>query len=951
MLYFALNLVAFPQVDTAYIFNYNMPYGTLDIRIAKSPTEYFYLQEDQTFSFRESAPGVKTNTYLDMTSWDSSPYKEGHLGIKTDTGDQFIMNYRFLVPPDYNPSLEEGYPIILMFHGYGERGNCEDELCYHGDRTYVPGVNIPPAPTTVDHELLNNDHNLLHGAKEHLAAVNRAGGKLPGDPTLDPKAFPGFVLFPQNLNGWDQWAVQDAIRILRLVIKKYNIDENRVYVMGLSNGGMGLYDAIKRAPWLFTAGIAMSAINDASINNLGMAEKVAHIPLWLFQGGRDINPYPGKTERYIEQFRNAGVTVRYTLYPELGHGTWNTAFREPDFYSWLLGKTKSNIHSFVNSEVICSDEGTRLEMAEGFHAYQWQLDGELIADANGPVYFAKTPGTYQGRFSRVSDPSAAQWNPWSEPLTLTVEEPPQAAVEQKGTVLLKDLNGAANAVLKSATTHAQYFWYKDGKLLDLPGNDEDTLQTVVLKPSYGNGAYTLVVSDYGCLSEPSAPKHIFFNDQAPTNITAPGNFTAVSSLSSEVVLDWNDASQDEGGFEIWRRRKLNATSYGPWEMATLMAANGTTYTDTGLIPESSYQYKIRAVSNAGRSDYTPSGDGVLVETILDTEIPGAPTSLKAVSNGIQTVSLSWSPSSDNTRIREYHIFINDDDFISTASPDTTFVLTGMPLNQEFEISVKGVDLSNNISEASNTVDVSTFYSGLYYEHSTGSWPDLDSIDWTHAEFTGSVKDFTLSERTQDDYYNFKFDGFILIENAGAYQFRTTSNDGSRILLNGDLIVDNDGIHDLETVTSGNQNLDKGPQRITVYFFEYTQSDTLVVEYMGPDTGNEWTTISYQVLKSDDRVITAVGPDNGPEDSFQVNVYPNPATQNNINVQVLTVSNTPVRVKLLDPVGRNLFEGRFDPLEIAQGINILPPGVVNTGMYVVMVMQGNIRIQQKVIIRR
>ena len=43
------------QVDTTYVYKTGMPYGTLDIRLAKSSTRYYYLQEGKTFSFRERA--------------------------------------------------------------------------------------------------------------------------------------------------------------------------------------------------------------------------------------------------------------------------------------------------------------------------------------------------------------------------------------------------------------------------------------------------------------------------------------------------------------------------------------------------------------------------------------------------------------------------------------------------------------------------------------------------------------------------------------------------------------------------------------------------------------------------------------------------------------------------------------------------------------------------------
>jgi hypothetical protein len=953
LLYFFINIVCYSQVDTTYLYNPNAPFGPLDIRIAKSPTNYYYLQEGQTFSFRESSPGVKTNTFLDMTSyWDSSPFEQGHLREKNG-GDNFIMNYRLLKPVDYNPTFEPGYPIIILMHGFGERANCDDDLCYHADRSWTPFKNTPPAPTDPQFELLNNDHNLLHGGLRHLSAVQRAKGKLPGDASLDDKSFPGFVLFPQNLNGWDQFAVQDAIRILRLLIKKYNIDEDRVYIEGLSNGGHGMYEAIKRAPWLFASAIGMSAIDDGFINVQGMAPAVAHIPLWLFQGGFDVLPSPGKTQRYIQQFRTAGAHVRYTLYPELGHGTWNKAFGEPDFFTWMLGHNKADVHSFGNSSFICSGEGTRLEVAKGFKAYQWQYNGQTIAGADSAVFYAKNPGTYRARFSRVTNPTEAQWNQWSKALTLTVADPPQANIEQIGTVLLKDLNGNENARLQSSGEHAQYYWYKDGTLLDLPGTEDDTLRLATIRPTYGNGAYRLVVSDYGCFSEPSAPKYVFFNDSAPLNINPPTGLQGVSVSPAENTLTWTDASTNEGGFEIWRRRKFSGTTYSPWEMVGLTGANVKTFDDTTVEPTINYQYKIRAVSNTGRSNYVPEGanEGLAVETVVDTEAPAAPTELTATARGIQSLFLTWKPSTDNTRIREYIITYNGQT-VSTGAPDTSFMLTDLPLNTEFQMTVKGIDLSRNASPESNVAEANTFFSGLYYEHTTGSWSDLDSVNWEWAEFNGKVSTFTLSPRTQDDYYNFSFDGFILITQAGNYEFRTSSSDGSRLYLDNALLVDNDGIHEFQTAASPMRSLSQGPHRIYVQFFEYTETDSLSVEYKGPDTGNKWMIIPRDVLKSDPSLVTAIGdPDNGPEDSFIVNVYPNPATQDNIHVQVETVMPAPVRVRLLDTMGRSLFEGTFAPDEIVQGVSLSPTGVMNTGLYVITVEQANFLIRKKVIVKR
>src|SRR5437870_3216026 len=113
----ALFFCSHAQVDTSYVYNPNTPYGLLDIRIARSASNYFYLQEDQTFSFRETSPGVKTNAYKDMTAWDSSPYMQGNLREKSGSQDNFKMNYRLLKPEGYNASYAEGYPLIILFHG------------------------------------------------------------------------------------------------------------------------------------------------------------------------------------------------------------------------------------------------------------------------------------------------------------------------------------------------------------------------------------------------------------------------------------------------------------------------------------------------------------------------------------------------------------------------------------------------------------------------------------------------------------------------------------------------------------------------------------------------------------------------------------------------------------------------------------------------------------------
>ncbi|HET9485928.1 MAG TPA: T9SS type A sorting domain-containing protein [Chryseosolibacter sp.] len=412
----------FAQVKSTYQYSTSMPYGTLDIRTRISSTNYYYLQENITFSFRESSPGVRTNTYADMTGWESNPYKQGNLRHRIDTKDQFVMNYRLLFPNGYNSTYADGYPLVVHLHGAVERANCYYQNCYHATPSYTVDANSPPAPKTATHRLLNNDHNLNVGGKQYLDARNLAGTRLPNDPSMPGRAFPGFVIVPQMFNIWDSLQVQDMVRIVRLVAAKYKINQDRIYVQGLSIGGYAVFEAMKRASWLFAAALPMSAVWDANIFKQNQQGRVAHMPVWIFQGGKDTYPTPSWTQNVISGLQKAGAVVRYSLYSDLGHVVWTRAYSQSDYFSWMLKQSKANIHPFAGNTIINKSKSLypKLMLAEGFLAYQWEKDGVVISTAKANTYTATTPGTYRARFSRKSSyPTEAQWNKWSPAVKIT----------------------------------------------------------------------------------------------------------------------------------------------------------------------------------------------------------------------------------------------------------------------------------------------------------------------------------------------------------------------------------------------------------------------------------------------------------------------------------------------------------------------------------------------------
>lgn len=931
-----ISLLASGQVDTSFIYKPNASYGKLDLRISRSESNYYYLDENKTFSYR-ALNGAKTNTYLDLTAWDSEKYQEGNLRQVLNEKDLFTMNYRLLVPPGYTSSHPGGYPLVLFLHGLHERGNCAESKCFHANRNYDPNTNTPPAPADPGSLLYNNDYNLIHGGLNYLEAGNLAGSKNPGDPQLDPRAYPGFVVFPQSNNEWDPLQVEDAIRIVRLLIKRYNINPDQIYLHGLSKGGYAGFEALKRAPWLFSSAVFFSPINDARIQSDNQLAAISHVPMWIFQGSKDTMPLESTTTGNVNAYRSNGLDVRYTIYPHLGHGTWNEALNEPDFFTWLLSKNKKNIIVEGNRTGLCptNTRGLRLSLPPGYPAYEWEFNGKIIA-GNGHTYQAKETGVYRARYAYYDPSNVLTWNTWSEEVTLTRSEALIPEVIQKGTLHLPDLNGNNTAVLQASEGYTTYNWVRGTQSVRLIQANEKPSEFSI-PAATGNGIYMVTVAGIDqCASSPSTGKVIFFSNSSPLNIITPSELSSQNVEASRIKLSWKDNSSDEKGFEIWRRQTNNSEQTA-WEMATLTSSNTTTYQDDKLIPETKYEYKVRAVSTNSRSEYASLTEGIT--TLPDQENPAPPQEVKASLSDVNTITLQWNHAVDNSGIDHYTITYNDS-IISVTGTDSLVRISNLLVNEDYQFSIIAFDFAGNESVPS-TIDMNTTLKGLFYKHSTGAWDNLGAIDWTTPEYTGQSDGFDLSLRKQEDFFNFRFDGYFRIKKEGVYQFRISSNDGSSLYLNDSLLVENDGIHALTTVTGPIQILAKGPQKIRVDFFDYMDSDTLVVEYKGPDTNREWVKMTEDVLTSSQNVQ---GPNT---DELSVIVFPNPTTGKNINASIRTNGTEPIALSIFNSTGNLVHSVTLDANETDYSWS--PENQVSGGVYILTIQQGNSKVSQRVII--
>jgi hexosaminidase len=125
--------------------------------------------------------------------------------------------------------------------------------------------------------------------------------------------------------------------------------------------------------------------------------------------------------------------------------------------------------------------------------------------------------------------------------------------------------------------------------------------------------------------------------------------------------------------------------------------------------------------------------------------------------------------------------------------------------------------------------------GLAYAYYEGNWdrlPDFDKLDKSTILASGVAPTFDLSVRKRDDDFALRFTGLIEVPKEGIYTFHVLSDDGSRLLIGSDVIVNHDGVH-AATEQSGQAFLKAGKHSITVLFFEAREVERLEVRYEGP----------------------------------------------------------------------------------------------------------------------
>jgi predicted peptidase len=124
-------------------------------------------------------------------------------------------------------------------------------------------------------------------------------------------------------------------KLLKSIVHEYPINKKQIYVGGLSLGGMGTYDIVKRNPKLFAAAFPICGAADTAI-----APKLKHVNWWVFHGANDNSVSPEFDKKMVATMQELNINVKFTLYPNTGHNSWDKALAEPGFFEWLTANKK-----------------------------------------------------------------------------------------------------------------------------------------------------------------------------------------------------------------------------------------------------------------------------------------------------------------------------------------------------------------------------------------------------------------------------------------------------------------------------------------------------------------------------------------------------------------------------------------------------------------------------------
>lgn len=195
----------------------------------------------------------------------------------------------------------------------------------------------------------------LHGASlcgTNLDRVRRYG-------TIDAiekgRKIDAYVIAPQNPGG--AWKPAKIMKLVEWMESNYDVDSQRIYVLGMSLGGYGTIDFAAAYPDRVAAALAMCG--GGTSNELCNLNEV---PLWIVHGTADRAVTIAQSDKVVSEMKNANDSTPRLIYdrvPGMNHSLPARMFYLPETYDWLFSHSLADEDRQVNPAFPVTNEKLR----------------------------------------------------------------------------------------------------------------------------------------------------------------------------------------------------------------------------------------------------------------------------------------------------------------------------------------------------------------------------------------------------------------------------------------------------------------------------------------------------------------------------------------------------------------------------------------------------------------
>ncbi|MGK0252508.1 MAG: putative peptidase, partial [Gammaproteobacteria bacterium] len=222
--------------------------------------------------------------------------------------------YRILLPKSFDATQK--YPLHLFLHGSGERGNDNAAQLIHGSQLFLKMRDSYPA-IVIFPQCPSEDYWAQISSERNQETNER--------------------IFNYPEESEPTWAMSALIQLLDEMLQESYINHQQIYIGGLSMGGMGTFELLARRPNTFAAATPICGGGQPA----HVSRWASNTPVWIFHGDDDTVVPSRYSKLMVEALLRNGQEPKFSLYPSVNHNSWDNAFAEPEFFSWVYDQLKT----------------------------------------------------------------------------------------------------------------------------------------------------------------------------------------------------------------------------------------------------------------------------------------------------------------------------------------------------------------------------------------------------------------------------------------------------------------------------------------------------------------------------------------------------------------------------------------------------------------------------------